>query len=49
MIDTVRFVGYLGDYARGRTNDARVAAITTIVKALDGFLIAALLIVVAFA
>ena len=47
-IDAVRFVGFLIAYARSQTNEARVATITTVVKALDGYLIAALLIVVAY-
>jgi uncharacterized membrane protein YqhA len=48
LVAAVRFFGFLIDYARNQTNDARVAAVTTVVKALDGYPIAALLIVVAY-
>lgn len=46
-IDSIRFAGYLFAYMSDIDSSARIDAVTTIVKALDGFLIAALLIVVA--
>ncbi len=46
-IDSIRFLGYLLAYMTDTESGARIDAVTTIVKALDGYLIAALLIVVA--
>lgn len=46
-IDAARLVGLLADYAADPDNSERVDAVTTIIKALDGYLIAALLLVVA--
>ncbi len=47
-IDALRLVGYLVDYAGDADDGTRVDAVTAIVKALHGYLIAALLIEVAF-